>query len=172
MLYLYLSVRWVPWSFVLSNPDTTRTTCAQSGSGAGSSRPHRPGTQVYPLRMAPSPRRPPPTPKSATSADIPDDTTDSKTEIWNTAVANLPAFLVSLDRNDSLLSSVPGLLTLWTRGYEIDGKGRKVVESDKHMLWVLNNPDTEYTFEDPSPVGRHKVADAARSVSHFPVFEW
>ena len=113
--------------------------------------------------MGPSPRRPPPTPRSAPKAEVPDDNADNTTQVWNTAVANLPAFLVSLDQNDSLLSSVPGLLTLWTRGYEIDGKGRKVVESDKHMLWLLNNPDTEYSFESPSPVGTHRIADSAEA---------
>ena len=112
--------------------------------------------------MGPSPRRPPPTPRSAPKAEVPDNNADNTTPVWNTAVANLPAFLVSLDQNDSLLSSVPGLLTLWTRGYEIDGKGRKVVESDKHMLWLLNNPDTEIRVLLRVSITRRQPPDCRR----------
>ena len=66
-------------------------------------------------------------------------------EDWDTSNPRLPRFLKSLKRNDALLSCTSGYLSVWTRGYETDSKGRKVVESDKHILFILNNPDTEYT---------------------------
>ena len=62
-----------------------------------------------------------------------------------------------------MLSSAPGLLSFWTRGYDVDSKGRKVVENDKHMLFCCDNPDKEYTFSEPSPVDAHVIADAAEA---------
>ena len=119
--------------------------------------------------MAPSSRRHTATPKSATDAALgtPNNTdNDDISATWNTATAKLPAFLASLEKNDSLLSSTPGLLLLWTRGYDVDSKGRKVVMSDKHMLYCINNADTEYTFKEPSPSNKlikFAVADAAEA---------
>ena len=117
--------------------------------------------------MAPSPRRHPATPKSAAEAALDSSNTthdkDDITETWNTATAKLPAFLASLERNDALISSTPGLLLLWTRGYDVDSKGRKVVMSDKHMLQCINDSDTEYTFQDPSPTTKYAVADATEA---------
>ena len=117
--------------------------------------------------MAPSPRRHPATPKSAAEAALDSSNTthdkDDITETWNTATAKLPAFLASLERNDALISSTPGLLLLWTRGYDVDSKGRKVVMSDKHMLQCINDIDTEYTFQDPSPTATYAVANATEA---------
>ena len=116
--------------------------------------------------MAPSSRRHTATPKSATDAALgtPNNTdNDDISATWNTATAKLPAFLASLEKNDSLLSSTPGLLLLWTRGYDVDSKGRKVVMSDKHMLYCINNADTEYTFKAPSPTNKFAVADATEA---------
>ena len=96
---------------------TRAITSAQSGSGAGSNRPHRPGIKVYPLRnMAPSPRRHTASPRASSQA-TPDkshiDTISEDTDItWNTATAKLPAFISALDKNDTLLSSAHiGLLS-------------------------------------------------------------
>ena len=116
--------------------------------------------------MAPSPRRHTASPRASSQA-TPDknhvDTTEDIDITWNTATAKLPAFISALDKNDTLLSSANGLLSLWTRGYDIDSKGRKIVESDKHMLFCIQNPDKEYTFEAPSPVNAYAAATGAES---------
>ena len=97
----------------------------------------------------PSPRHSTTSPRSAPKASTENFTSDSTTEginaTWNTANAKLPDFLSALNRNDALLTSTPGLLSVWIRGYDVDSKGRKIVESDKHILFILNNPDTGCT---------------------------
>ena len=117
--------------------------------------------------MGPTPRRHSTTPRTPVHAS-PDKVTHDDTTLegdisWNTATAKLPAFLAALDKNDALLSSATGLLSLWTRGYDIDSKGRKIVESDKHMLFCIQQPDKEYTFEDPSPVNAYAIASATEA---------
>ena len=116
--------------------------------------------------MAPTPRRhstTPRTPVHASPDKVTDDTTLENDISWNTATAKLPAFLAALDKNDALLSSATGLLSLWTRGYDIDSKGRKIVESDKHMLFCIQHPDKEYTFEEPSPVNAYAISSATEA---------
>ena len=99
--------------------------------------------------MAPTPRRntpssqQPATPTSATAAQ--EDPT------WNYAKARLPPFLASLKKDDRLYQAVAGSLSLYTRGYLTDSKGIIIVENDKHLQFILDNPNVEYTFEDPSP---------------------
>ena len=117
--------------------------------------------------MPPSPRRLSTTPRTPVQPS-PDkvsltDTTQDGDISWNTATAKLPAFIAALDKNDAMLSSTPGLLSLWTRGYDIDSKGRKIVESDKHMLFCIQQPDKEYTFEEPSPVGAYTIASGTEA---------
>ena len=44
---------------------------------------------------------------------------------WNTALPRLPQFLAALQRNDFLFSQTKSALSLYTRGYILDPKGRK-----------------------------------------------
>ena len=107
----------------------------------------------------------PPPPQRHTPRGTPQPTTvnDSDTEpTWNTATATVPSFLAQLAKNDSFLTSTPGLLSLWTRGYGVDRYGKKIVESYTHIIDILDNkPATTYTFEKPSPVGAFAIKDKA-----------
>ena len=70
--------------------------------------------------MGPPPRRSnQPTPKATDSAY---DTDTFPT--WNTALPRLPQFLAALQRNDFLFSQTKSALSLYTRGYILDPKGR------------------------------------------------
>ena len=116
--------------------------------------------------MAPPQRQPSTPARASPRAPTHVDTNDNDTSItWNTVTSKVPAFLMALEKDDYFYSNTRGSLSLFTRGYEIDSKGKKVVESEKHTLDIIDNPDKEYTFANPSPVGAHTVADATEAAA-------
>jgi hypothetical protein len=107
--------------------------------------------------MAPTPRRN--TPSSQQAATPTSATATQEDPTWNYAKARLPPFLASLKKDDRLYQAVAGSLSLYTRGYLTDSKGIIIVENDKHLQFILDNPNHEYTFEDPSPANAYNIAD-------------
>ena len=79
---------------------------------------------------------------------------------WNTAAAKVPAFLASLKRHDYLYNRTKGALSLYTRGYTIDNKNRKVVLGWRHIEHLQAEPTKRYTFEEPSPLATYAPTDA------------
>ena len=91
------------------------------------------------------------------------DTNDTDSDIeptWNTAAAKVPAFLASLKRHDYLFNRTKGALSLYTRGYIVDTKNRKVVLGWRHIEHLQAEPTKRYTFEDPSPLTKYAATDA------------
>ena len=112
--------------------------------------------------MAPPKERakPPAADDISTTADI------DKKATWNSATAKLPAFITALRRNDSMFGLVHHSYSLVRRGWFADSKGKKMVESYRHMVWIIDNPDKLYTFESPSPVGPLTSARPGRMLRH------
>jgi hypothetical protein len=92
--------------------------------------------------MAPTPRRSTPSKNVAS-----DNATSDSHPTWNYAKARLPPFLSALSKDDYLYTSVPGSLSLHTRGYLTDPKGHIICENDKHLQFILDNPTKKYSFE-------------------------
>jgi hypothetical protein len=107
--------------------------------------------------MAPTPHRNTPSRQQAATPTVATPTQEEPT--WNYAKARLPPFLAALKKDDRLFQAVHGSLSLYTRGYLTDSKGFIIVENDKHLKFILDNPDNEYTFEQPSPANAYPIAD-------------
>ena len=102
--------------------------------------------------MAPSrPRR-----ANSNNQDVDATHDNDNIPTWNTATSKLSAFVAKLEQDDALYNSINHSLSLFTRGWYIDSRGRKVVQSYKHIKWIIDNPDKLYTFAEPSPVDLHK----------------
>ena len=103
--------------------------------------------------MGPPPRRSNQSAPRAT--DTANDTDNVPT--WNTALPRLPQFLAALQRNDYLFSQTKSALSLYTRGYILDQKGCKAVQSWRHIEQIINNPTQRYDFKDPSLCNQFKA---------------
>ena len=84
---------------------------------------------------------------------------------WNTAAAKVPAFLASLKRHDYLYNRTKGALSLYTRGYTLDNKNRKVCLGWRHLEHLQANPTKRYTFEEPSPVETYAATVASAELA-------
>ena len=85
--------------------------------------------------------------KTSTAEDISTTADNDKKATWNSATAKLPAFITALRRNDSMLGLVHHSYSLVRRGWFADSKGKKMVESYRHMVWIIDNPDIIDSFQ-------------------------
>ena len=109
----------------------------------------------------PAPRRGANTPSTGRTPTAHDTAIDNSDPTWNTSLAKLPPFLAALKRNDLLFNSVNHALSLIIRGYVVDSKHKKIVNSWRHLRHVIANPSERFSFEAPSDPKKFTADPAA-----------